>query len=514
MSDSTAAAADIAPLTGVRLALGAFGLALANFIVILDTTVTNVSVPHIAGSLAISPSQGTWTITSYAVAEAITVPLSGWLANRFGPYRLLLVSLAGFATFSVLCGLCRTIELLVVMRICQGLCGGPLMPITQTFLMRIFPPEKMGTANAIWGVTAISAPIIGPIVGGWLSDNWSWPWIFFINLPVVILSFLLIQSLIARYEQPGRREPIDTTGLTLLVLFVGGFQLVLDLGREYDWFASPMIVAIAIVSAIAFVAFVIWELTDDHPVVDLRILRHRTMWVGLILVACGYGGLFSMIVLVPLWLQSALGYSASEAGHLMAFIGVLAVMMAPVAGKLIQHVDMRILITLGMAWLAFTAILRTGWTPDGTFIQFATPQLLQGLGMPFFFIGSMTFALSSVPSKDFAGAAGLLSFVRTMSGAVGTALATSAWDDATRGARADMAGSLNGGDAALSALQDQGLGTEQGRAVLERMIDVQAMTIGSTHVYWISAIVMTASILLVWVCPRPQVASGGRMGAH
>lgn len=502
------------PLTGGRLWLAAFGLALANFIVILDTTVTNVSVPHIAGSLAVSPSQGTWTITSYAVAEAITVPLSGWLSNRFGPHRLLMMSLGGFALFSVLCGLARSIELLVLLRICQGLCGGPLMPMTQTFLMRIFPPEKMGSANAIWGVTAIFAPIIGPIVGGWISDNWSWPWIFYINVPVVALSLFLVHRLVARYELPTVRAPIDTVGLVLLVLFVGGFQLVLDLGREHDWFGSSMIVVMAIISAVALVAFVIWELTSDHPVVDLRVIRHRTFWVGLVLVACGYGGMFSMIVLVPLWLQSALGYTSSDAGHLMALVGVLAVMVAPIAGRLIQTVDMRIIVTGGMLWLAFTATLRTGWTSDTTFAQFAIPQLLQGLGMPFFFIGSMTLALSAVPMRDIPGAAGLLSFVRTMSGAVGTALATSAWDDATRMARADMVGTLNGADATIAALQAQGLGDGQARSVIERLVDVQAMTIGSHEVYWFSAAVILFSIGLVWLCPRPQVRETGGMGAH
>ena len=331
--------APIQALTGARLWLAAIGLALANFVVILDTTITNVSVPHIAGGLAISPSQGTWTITSYAVAEAITVPLTGWLAARFGTYRTLVVSLVGFAVFSVLCGLARTIELMVVLRVFQGLCGGPLMPLTQTLILRIFPQEKIGTANAIWGVTTISAPILGPIVGGYISDNWSWPWIFYINLPVVLLCLGIIVNLVGRYETPTERARIDTIGLVLLVLFVGCFQLVLDLGREHDWFGSNMIIALAITSFVAFGAFVIWELTDPHPVVDLRVLRHRSLWVGLISMALGFGGMFSTIVLVPLWLQSVIGYSASEAGHAMAFVGVFAMAMAPIAGKAFDRFD-------------------------------------------------------------------------------------------------------------------------------------------------------------------------------
>lgn len=491
------------PLTGFRLTLAAIGLALANFIVILDTTITNVSVPHIAGGLAISPTQGTWTITSYAVAEAITVPLTGWLATRFGTYRTLLFSLSGFALFSVLCGLARTIELLVVLRILQGLSGGPLMPLTQTLLMRIFPPEKMTGAMALWGVTTISAPIFGPLIGGYISDNWSWPWIFFINLPIVMICLFLVTQLVARYETDTRKEPIDAVGLGLLVLWVGSFQLMLDLGREYDWFASTGIVALAITAVVGLCVFVIWELTDPHPVVDLRVLRHRSLWVGTIGIAMGFGGMFSMIVLVPLWLQSVLGYTASESGHAMAFVGVFAVFMAPIAGKLMERFDVRICITAGMLWLVVVSIMRTNWTTDADFWTLALPQLLQGFGMPFFFIGLMSFAMSSVPAQETASAAGLLSFMRTVSGAVGTALATAWWDDSTRVARAEMVGRLNGGSDVMAKLQASGMSETQARGVIEGMIDAQAATVGSNHVFMIAAGILFVAAWLVWLAPRP-----------
>ncbi|WP_189541690.1 DHA2 family efflux MFS transporter permease subunit [Novosphingobium arvoryzae] len=506
--------APLRPLTGTRLWVAAFGLALANFVVILDTTITNVSVPHIAGGLAISPSQGTWTITSYAVAEAITVPLTGWLAARFGAYRTLVVSLVGFALFSVLCGIARTIELLVVLRVFQGLCGGPLMPLTQTLMLRIFPPEKMGTANALWGVTTISAPILGPIVGGYISDNWSWPWIFYINLPVVVLCLGIIVKLVGRYETATERVRIDAVGLILLVLFVGCFQLVLDLGREHDWFASTMITGLAITAFVTFGAFVIWELTDPHPVVDLRVLRHRSLWVGLIAMALGFGGMFAMIVLVPLWMQSVVGYTASEAGHAMAFVGVFAVAMAPVASKAFDRFDPRILITAGMLWLVMTSLLRTQWNTDGTFWDFALPQILQGFGMPFFFIGLMMFSLSSVPMNEVASAAGLLSFMRTVAGAAGTALSTSMWDSASREARANLAGSLNGADGAMAQMQAAGMEPEQARGVIERLVEAQAATIGSNHVFLVSAIVLFIAAWLVWLAPRPQSLPGQAAMGH
>lgn len=507
------AAGQLQPLTGAKLMLAAVGLALANFIVILDTTITNVSVPHIAGGLAISPTQGTWTITSYAVAEAITVPLTGWLANRFGTYRTLIAALIGFALFSALCGLAHTIELLVVFRILQGLSGGPLMPLTQTLMMRIFPPEKMGVGMALWGVTTISAPIFGPLIGGYLSENWSWPWIFYINLPAIGLCLLIVTRLVARYETETRSDRIDGIGLALLILSVGAFQLVLDLGREHDWFNSAGIVSLAVIAVVGFGAFVIWELTDSHPVVDLRLLRHRTLWVGLIVMMLGFGGFFATVVLVPLWLQSTIGYNAEESGHVMALFGVLAVCMAPVAGKLSQKVDLRLMITAGLLWLGLMSVMRMQWTTEGDFWTFALPSLLQGAGMPFFFLGVMTYGMASVPPQDTAAAAGLLSFVRTVSGAIGTAVATSMWDSSTRVTRDTLAGELNDPAGTMNQLQSAGFSDGQARGVIERLVDAQAATIGATHVFQLAALVLLVAAAVVWMGPRATAAeSQGPVG--
>lgn len=493
-----------APLTGFRLALAAIALALANFVVILDTTITNVSVPHIAGGLAISPSQGTWTITSYAIAEAITVPLTGWLIGRVGAYRLLLISLIGFALFSFLCGIARSIELLVALRIMQGLCGGPLMPLTQTFLMRIFPPAKMAGAMALWGVTTISAPIIGPVLGGYISDNWTWPWIFFINLPIIGLVVFLVMDLVARYETETRQERIDGIGLVLLILTIACFQLMLDLGREHDWFESPMITSFAVISAISFVAFVIWEWYDPHPVVDLHVFRHRSFSIGIIGIALGFGGMFTSIVMIPLWLQNVVGYTSSEAGHSVALVGVFAVVMSPLLGKILNKGDIRLPIFIGMLWIAAMSVLRMRWTADADFWTYALPQLLQGFGMPFFFMGLMSLAMSTVPPDQTASAAGLLSFMRTVSGAVGTAIATAYWDSNTRVSRSELSQHLNGAQAVVEQMKATGMQTEQARGVLERMVDAQAATIAVNHVFTMAAIVLTFAACIVWLVPKPR----------
>ncbi|MBA3942758.1 MAG: MFS transporter, partial [Sphingopyxis sp.] len=352
------------PLTGVRLLVAAFALALANFVVVLDTTIANVSVPHIAGGLAVSPTQGTWVITSYAVADAISVPLTGWLAMRFGTVRWFMISIIGFGIFSFLCGVSRTLDALVLFRVLQGLAGGPLMPLSQILLLRIFPKEKAGVGLAIWAMTTTTAPILGPILGGTISDNWTWPWIFFINLPVVAICAFGVFTLLTPFETKREKARIDVVGLILLVVSVGAFQIMLDTGREHDWFGSTWIVGLAIVAAISFAAFVIWELTDANPVVNLRIFRFRGFSFATMAISLGFGAFFAQVVLTPLWLQQVAGYTATQTGFIVAWLGVFAVLLSPVAAGLITKIDVRITISAGILWMAFMSILRASWNAD------------------------------------------------------------------------------------------------------------------------------------------------------
>ena len=490
--------------------LTAFGLALANFVVVLDTSIANVSVPHIAGALAVAPTQGTWTITSYAVADAISVPLTGWLAARFGTVRWFLFSIIGFGVFSFLCGLSTSLSALIVFRVLQGLSGGPLMPLTQVLLLRIFPKDKSALALTIWAMTTTAAPIFGPILGGYISDGWSWPWIFFINLPIVVFVFFIARGLRACYETPISRPSFDLVGLVLLVVAVGAFQIMLDIGRDNDWFQSSRIVALALVAAIGFAAFLIWEWTAANPIVAIRVFVNRGFSAGTAAISIGYGAFFASLVLTPLWLQQVVGYTATEAGLTVAWVGVGAVLCSPIAAQAVSRVDVRITVTAGILWLAGVSLMRAGWTSDATYWTFAAPQMLQGIGMPFFFIGLTTLAISSVDPRDTASAAGLMNFARTLSGAVGTAIATTWWETDTRHARSEIVASLNDAGGAMTTLQRAGMSVEQARAAVERLVEQQSATLGVLHIYVSSALVFLIAAAVVWIAPKPKrIASGG-----
>ena len=507
------AAAPPPPLRGGGLMAAALLLSLANFMVVLDTTIANVSVPHIAGGLAVSPAQGTWVITSYSVAEAITVPLTGWLVQRFGAVKVFIFAMLGFGVFSFACGLAPSFSLLVAFRVLQGLCGGPIMPTSQTLLLYIFPREKGAQAIGIWSMTTVIAPIAGPTLGGLISDSIGWNWIFFINIPVAIGvafgSFLVLTS----RETPTRKVSVDAVGLALLIAWVGSLQIMLDKGKELEWFSSPVIVALAIVAAVGFVVFIVWELTAENPIVNLKVFRHRGFVAGVIVISLTFGTFFSSVVLIPLWLQTTMGYTATEAGYVSSLNGVFAVIMSPIVARLLGKFDARALVSFGVGSMALIAIWRSTFTTDASFVSIALPFLAQGFVIPFFFIPGTAITLGSVRPEETASAAGLSNFLRTTSAAFATSIMTTAWDNTATAKRAVLAGRLNGFDQTVSRLVAHGLTPAQASGQIDRMLQIQAVMLSTNEMFFVSAFMFMIAASVVWLAPKRR-GGGSVMGGH
>jgi DHA2 family multidrug resistance protein len=498
-------------VTGRRRLIATMALAAANFMVLLDMTVANVSVPHISGDLGISPSQGTWVITSYAVAEAICVPLTGWLAQRFGTVRTLTACVIGFGLFSVLCGLSTTLGMLVACRIGQGLSGGPLIPLTQTLLMRLNPPEKRGQAMGLWAMTTILAPVMGPVLGGWISDNFSWHWIFFINVPVVLFCAFVPYAFLRPIETPIAKLPIDRIGMGLLILSVGALQIMLDIGREHDWFADPMVLTLGIVALVGLITFVIWELTEEHPIVDLRVFRHRGFTVSALTMALGFSTYMAGIIIIPQWMQLSLGYNATQAGMATAATGFASLLLAWSVPRLIPRVDPRILISGAFIWIGGATLLRTDWTSSMDFFHLVLPQLIMGLGMPFMFITTTAVSLASVPPQQAASAAGLQNFLRIIGMALATSIVMTYWDSQARSSGSDLAGKLHSGPIETS-LSQAGFSGEQIRMLIAQLVDKEALTLATDKVFLLAGLLMWAIAAFVWLAPRPKkisVQAGG-----
>jgi len=386
----------VVPLKGAQLALGTLALSLATFMNVLDSSIANVAIPAISGDVGVSPSQGTWVITSFGVANAISVPLTGWLTQRFGAVRLFTMSVLLFVLTSWLCGFASSLEMLVLFRVLQGAVAGPMIPLSQTLLLSSYPPSKAGTALALWGVTTLVAPVVGPLLGGWITDNISWPWIFYINVPVGLLSALMTWSIYRHRETPTRKLPIDTVGLSLLVLWVGALQLMLDKGKELDWFASGEIIAFTVIAVVAFAVFVVWELTDAHPVVDLRLFKRRNFAAGSMALSIAYGVFFGNVVLLPLWLQQWMGYTSTAAGLALAPVGLLAIVLTPLVGRKVGVWDPRKMATGAFIVFALVLWMRSQFTVETDFRHILVPTLIQGAAMAFFFIPLTTITLSGL----------------------------------------------------------------------------------------------------------------------
>jgi DHA2 family multidrug resistance protein len=508
------------PLTGGTLVLGTVALSLATFMNVLDTSIANVSLPAIAGDLGVSPNQGTWVITSFGVANAISVPLTGWLTQRFGAVRLFTASILLFVLTSWLCGFAPSLEWLIAFRVLQGLVAGPMIPLSQTLLMSSYPRSKVGLALAMWSMTTLVAPVVGPLLGGWITDNISWPWIFYINVPVGLGAAAATWAIYRERETPTRKLPIDGVGLALLFVWVGALQVMLDKGKELDWFHSGLIVVLAAVALVGFLFFLAWELTEKHPVVDLRLFGRRNFAIGTLTLSVAYCLFFGNVVLLPLWLQQWMGYTATAAGMALAPVGVMAIVLSPWVGRNISRFDPRALATVSFLLFAVVLWMRSRFTPQTDFWTVLLPTLVQGGAVAFFFIPLQAVIMSGLSQDRLPAASGLSNFARITAGAMGTSIATTVWDDRATLHHAHLVEQVGGLGQPQTAdawarLAAAGLSPEQIAAQLNRLIDQQAFTRAADDVFYGSALLFLLLMGLVWFTRRP--ARGGAVdagGAH
>jgi DHA2 family multidrug resistance protein len=508
------------PLEGSARVWGTVALSAATFMNVLDSSIANVSLPAIAGDLGVSATQGTWVITSFAVANAIAVPLTGFLTQRFGQVRLFMASILLFVIASWMCGLAPNMATLIAFRALQGFVAGPMIPLSQTLLLSSYPRAKAGLAMALWAMTTLVAPVMGPLLGGWITDNISWPWIFYINIPVGIVAALITWGIYRDRDTPTRKIPIDAIGLALLVLFVGSMQLMLDKGKELDWFHSAEIVILGVTAVVGFAFFLVWELTEKHPVVDLSLFKRRNFWTGAFATAIAYGLFFGNIVLLPLWLQQFMGYTATQAGMAMAPVGLLAIVLSPVVGITVGKVDPRRYATFSFLVFALVLWMRAGFNTQADFMTIMIPTLVQGIAMAFFFIPLVTITLSGLTPDRMAAASGLSNFLRITGGAIGTSVTTTLWENRASLHHAQLVESVNLGNSAatsaMSSLGASGFSTDQVLAQINRMVDQQAFMLATSDIFYASAVLFIMLIPLVWLS-RPQRGGSGSdaaAGAH
>lgn len=412
-------------LPGPNKWLVAVTVMIPTFIEILDMTVVNVSLNHIQGNLNAGLDEVTWVLTSYLVANAIVIPMSGWLASRVGRRRYLLMSICLFTASSFACGAATSLGMLVLFRVLQGAGGGGLQPLSNAILLETFPPEEHGKAMAIFGMGIVFAPILGPILGGWITDNWTWRWVFYINIPVGVLSVLM--TILFIQDPPYLRQKatrIDYPGIALLIVGIGCLQLVLDRGERLDWFASPMIRNLSVLSAGALVFFVVNELNRPNPVVDLRVYKDRSFAMGNLVMFLGFFAFFASLVLLPIYVQKLMSYTPWWAGWVLAPGGIASLVMMPLAARLMQKVDARKLLFAGLAINAYALYLMSGFNLEADFDSILWPRLVQGVGLGLFFVPLATLTVGRVPREKMGNASAVFNLVRNLGGSFGVALMT------------------------------------------------------------------------------------------
>jgi DHA2 family multidrug resistance protein len=490
---------------------------LGTFMEVLDTTVVNVSLPHIAGSLSATIDEATWAITSYLVANAMILPITGWLANYFGRKRLLMMSVTGFTVASFFCGLAPTLPLLILFRIIQGAAGGALQPLSQAVLLESFPPDQRGKAMGFWGQGIVVAPIIGPVLGGWLTDTYSWRWVFYINIPVGIASIVMTTLYI--FDPPYIRrasQRIDYWGMGMLAVGIGALQIMLDKGQEQDWFSSRWIVGLLVAAGVFLVAFIIREVRTDHPVVNLRVFKDRTYSTGVFLMTILGFVLYGSLVLLPIWLQTLLGYPAIQAGIAMAPRGIGSFIGMTVIGRIMHRFDPRKFLAFGLLVGAATLFQLSRLNLEAGYWDFFWPQFVQGISLAMLFVPLTTITMSNIPREGMGNATSMFNLLRNLGGGIGIA-GVSTMVARFSQKQTNILGAnvtqYNPQTRALMSHLEAGMkahgsgnatAARQGYAALFGMIERQATMLSYIDVFQLLALMFVLMVPLVLIMKRPS----------
>lgn len=496
------------PFPAPILAILTLFLALATFMQVLDTTIANVSIPTIAGSLGVTPTKGTWIITAFAVSNAIAMPLTGWLAKRFGEVRLFVFSTGLFSLTSMLCGMAPTYQMLIIGRVFQGAVAAPMMPLSQSLLLSNYPAHKKGLALAFWSMTATIGPIAGPLLGGYITDNFTWPWIFYINVPIGLLSAFIVWEMLKNRETKVAKFPIDYVGLGLLIVGVGSLQIMLDKGNELDWFSSSTIITLCVITIVSISFFIVWELFDKHPVIDLMLFKSRNFTIGAISLSLGYTIFLGGGVVFPLWLQTQLGYTAFWAGFASATVGIFAFLFSPIIGANMHRLNLRVLVTIGFILFAISYYWMSDFTTEIDLFHASVPRLLMGAAISMFFVPLTAIILSQLNQAHTASAMGLVNFLRILGGGIGTSIAVTVWERWGNYHHAILTEQINMFSQtthfALVAIKHAALPP---LPIINHLITKQAMTRSNDDILLVSAYAFIGLIILIWFAKPPFLPS-------
>ena len=505
----------------------AVAVMLSTFMEVLDTTVVNVSLPHIAGSLSATVEEATWTLTSYLVANAIILPLTGWLSNFFGRKRMLMLSVTGFTISSFFCGLAPNLPFLIFFRIVQGACGGGLQPISQAILLESFPPEDRGKAMGFWGLGIVVAPMLGPVLGGWLTDSYSWRWVFYINVPIGIASIIMTQLFIFDPHYIRRAsEKIDYWGIGMLAVGIATLQIVLDKGQEKDWFGTDWITALSVVAVVTCLAFLIYELRVEHPVVNLRVFKDRSYTTGVFLMSLLGVGLYGTTVLIPLVLQTLLGYPAMNAGFAMSPRGIGSFIAMPAVGLIMMRFDPRRLLTIGIIVCGWTLFQLSRLNLDAGFWDFFWPQFFMGLSLGLVFVPLTTISMGGIAKENMGNATSLFNLVRNLGGSIGISAVATMQTRFQQRNISELGAHVNPfsfiARAAMSSMQsmfassggDPALAQRQARAAMFGMVERQASMLAYNSIFLILSVLFLIMLPFIFLMRRPSLQGGPPPAAH